>query len=512
MESAKAIPSARPGGSSGTGLAVGLAALGALVVGLASTGSALLPAVPVVVVAVLHFATILPLRTSAAFLLFLLLGLDETVETAARWHTPLAGLADLLHYRIDMMAGIPGLAVTGMELAIALLLGVYLHRRSAASRAEGAGPAPAPRVLRAYFAMYVAAVLLSDLFGMAKGLPMAPWKMRNLLQPLLLAALFLAAVRRASDFGAMGRAVVAAGCTKAVLAFVIQRAAMAETGGYLAYATSHGDSVLFAVAAALLLADALEHGGRSRWLRNLPLLAVLFLGMVYNNRRLVWVVLAVSAATAFLVSPMRGWKRAFMRAALVLVPLVGLYVGVGWGRPGRIFAPVNALRTVADPRADRSAFWRDVENWNLAMSLRDGLILGVGLGAHYTEYMANDDVTGGTTAEGYKEYRAWPHNSILGMLLFMGVFGYTASAALLSLVVFWAVRSYRVARAPDLRVAALGCLTVVVSCQLLAWGDTGAHYPQYKVLLGLAIAISARLAVASGAWPGSGRLPAGPPG
>jgi hypothetical protein len=40
-----------------------------------------------------------------------------------------------------------------------------------------------------------------------------------------------------------------------------------------------------------------------------------------------------------------------------------------------------------------------------------------------------------------------------------------------------------------------------VACLVLAWGDTGAHFPQYKIFVALAVAVSARLSVATGAWP-----------
>jgi hypothetical protein len=55
------------------------------------------------------------------------------------------------------------------------------------------------------------------------------------------------------------------------------------------------------------------------------------------------------------------------------------------------------------------------------------------------------------------------------------------------------------------RTAAAACLGTVIACQVLAWGDTGAHFPQYKIMMGLAVAMAARLAVATGAWPARAR-------
>jgi O-antigen ligase len=198
----------------------------------------------------------------------------------------------------------------------------------------------------------------------------------------------------------------------------------------------------------------------------------------------------------YLVTPMRGWKRWFTRVAVVLVPLISIYVAVGWERGSRIFAPVRTIRGVIDTQRDRSAYWREVENWNIAMSLRERPVLGVGLGGEYTEYMKNDDVS-----TGFKEYREWPHNAVLGQLLLLGLFGFTAVWMLPAVLVLLAVRSTWRATTAEERVSGIVALGAVVACQVLAWGDTGAHFPQYKVFLALAVAVLARLAVSTGAWP-----------
>ena len=49
--------------------------------------------------------------------------------------------------------------------------------------------------------------------------------------------------------------------------------------------------------------------------------------------------------------------------------------------------------------------------------------------------------------------------------------------------------------------AAYGALSAVAACLVMAYGDTGAHYLQFKVFAALAVAVAARLAVATGAWP-----------
>jgi hypothetical protein len=207
------------------------------------------------------------------------------------------------------------------------------------------------------------------------------------------------------------------------------------------------------------------------------------------------VMLELSVVAAYLVSGPHRWKRAVTRVAIAAAPLLALYLAVGWNRDGALFAPIQAFRTI-DGTLDSSTRWRDIENWNLAMSMREHPILGIGLGGQYTEFARGDDIS-----TVFADYRAWPHNSVLGLLLLAGPFGFTAIWALAALVVFLAVRSHRLATEPDDRVAALACVAAVIACAVLAFGDTGAHFVHYRVLLALAVAVSAKLAVATGAWP-----------
>ncbi len=288
---------------------------------------------------------------------------------------------------------------------------------------------------------------------------------------------------------------------RALLALLIQHMAVSLTGGRYAYATSHGDSMLFAAAMFILIIAVAESPTRRSIVRAGLLLPVIVAGAVANDRRLVWVMLAMMLLTAFVLGPMRGWRRAVLRTVLAVVPLVAIYAAVGWNSTSRVFAPLKTFRSVSDTSVDRSAYWREVEIWNLAVSMQQSPVLGLGLGGEYTEHMANDSV-----AEGFKEYREWPHNTVLGLLLLLGLVPFTLTWALVPLVVFLAMRSYRAATTADDRTTAMSCVGVAVASLVLAYGDTGAHFPQYKILVALAVVVSARLAVATGAWPSRRRV------
>jgi hypothetical protein len=479
---------------------VGVATVAAV---LAGNGHPVIAVAPVAVAALAWAFLRLPLRVSAAALLVLMLAVDENEGTWGQWRSPLSVLGDLVHYRIDGVLHVRGLAFTGMELACAAMLALWLYRKATRSTVDGHG-AEAASVLTDFLVLCVAGVLFSEAWGVARGLPVAPYKLRNLLHPVLLAVVFVAAFRGPRDLPLIGRIVVFSACVRAVLAWVIQRIAIAQTGGKWETATSHGDSILFAVAALVLVVDVLERPGTRTLARAALLLPVILLGAVENERRLVWVMLAMMGLFTYLVAPMRGWKRSLTRLAVLSLPLVLLYVAVGWNSGRRIFAPIQTLRSVSDTSMDRSAYWREVEAWNILVTLRGRPLLGAGLGGEYVEYIPNDDISGA-----YKEYREWPHNTVLGLLMLMGLFAFTAHWVLMPLAVFLSVRSYRAARHAEHRVAALACVGAVTACAMMAYGDTGAHYPQHKIFAALALAVAAQLAVATGAWPRRARCAAG---
>jgi len=245
-----------------------------------------------------------------------------------------------------------------------------------------------------------------------------------------------------------------------------------------------------------VLADLALRPTRRRLLRNGLLAALILEGAIQNDRRAFWAMVILTAIVGFVVSPMQGWKRSLVRFLVVALPVAGLYIAAGWDSGSALFGPVRTLRGMLDTSQSRSSYWREVETWNIAMSTRESGLTGTGLGGQYTEIMENDDIS-----DAYPEYREWPHNQVLGLLLLMGPFAFTGVWALLGMVFFLARRSFRIAADPEARLVAFGCMATVVACVVMAWSDLGLGFPQYKILAALAIAISARLAVETGAWP-----------
>jgi O-antigen ligase len=237
----------------------------------------------------------------------------------------------------------------------------------------------------------------------------------------------------------------------------------------LAYATSHADSMLFADAFIAVAALFMERKVKGRKWRYLALLPIFLLGMVSNNRRLVWVHLGVSLAVLYLVTHDNPIKRRIRIAALVLTPVVIGYFVMGWNKLyGSFYKPVRILRSVIDAESDASgsSFWRELENFNLVSTLRSHPIFGKGYGHGYDEIIP-------LPAIDYALELWVPHNSILGLWAYCGLLGYAGTTMLWVGGVYFAMRAYRRSTEPADRVAALVSIIGLLVYVMHSWGDLG---------------------------------------
>ncbi len=500
---ASIAPIAAPAGRSRAGTVALVAAAGVATAGIAARGgSPLLAAAPVLVLALVWTLSVLPLRWSTTALLALTLTLDLSDDAQGEWHSPLAVLGDLLRDDLDRFVPIRGLKVSGSEALVLLLVAVGIWRRATGDDRDTRGAEPMAGVLRGAFAVFLAGVAYATVVGLATGGNPA-WaiiQVRPLLHLAVFALLFHLAYRGARDHLTLARLTLATATAKAGLAWWVDRYVAPHTlMRKWEFSTNHGDSILFSMAAIIVLVHLLERPDRPRLLRAAIFVPVALLGVIHNHRRLAWIDLAAALACVYVVSPWRGWKRIATRATLLATPVLVAYVAVGWQLPhSRIFAPVRIARTVSDPSIDRSTLYRAIENWNQAMSIAESPILGRGFGHGFSEFIKGDDIS-----TIFKLYRLEPHNAVLGLLLFGGLPGFFAIWSLLAVGIFLAARAHRFAVLPEDRAAALSALAVVVICVLQTYGDMGQYSQQYPIYLALALTVAGRLAVRTGAWPGA---------
>lgn len=470
-----------------TGLAANLA-VGTPVLGLA----------PVLVALALWALIALPLRFSVSGLVFLTLAVDDRLGAEGRWHTPLSTLGDLLHFNIDnTLRFLPGLKLTGTEAIALLLLAVASTRSARARRRADGAHVRGPGVMRDLAIVAALAVGYGVVNGLSAGgnAQVALWQVRSFLDVVLLYFLFQAAYRGPIDEPLVWRTVLLAAAAKAFLAIWV-RVNVAPFFARMEYTTSHGDSMLFVAAFAILVARLVERRERAGLLDAALFLPLVIWGTQANARRLAWVEMAFVLLLFFWVTDWKPWKRRLARATLLAIPLIALYVAVGWESKAGFFGPVATFRSVIDTRHDRSTWDRHVESWNIATTLRENPLRGRGFGREYSEYMPMDDISGV-----FPMYKAEPHNYLLGLMLFAGPIAFAGLVAMFGATIFLAARTYRATTLGAARASALVEMAIMLVVWVQTYGDMGILSPQAPVLSALAMALAAKAAVAHGAYP-----------
>jgi hypothetical protein len=470
-------------------LATGIATIGAAIFG---NGNIVIAIVPILLAAALWGLSVAPLRLPLILLIFANLALDVAGE--GPWASPLASIGTLVAGNLNKTLRIPGAIVPAAFVVVVVLACIHLHRRLSRSRIDTVGYTAPPPILFRALATSLLAVAALCVFGYLKGgsPQMARLQIQGFVQLLGVAYVSAVALRGARDYRAVGTAVIAAACVKAAIALWVVNVVHPET---VAVATSHGDSVLFAAAAVLLIVRLAEEPARRTFFVCLSCLPFLMAGMVANGRRLVW--LEVSAALlAFAVLSHRSrFKRFAAQVFVAALPFIVGYIGVGWNSQSDVFAPLQPFRTVQDVDSDSSAKYRELENYNLVQTAMYNRITGTGFGHPFVEKVKLPDISF------FEEYLYMPHNSVLALWIYGGPLGFAGVMASLLVAAYLAARAYSCARTPDERVAAFMVIATLIIFLVHAWGDLGFSERHPIYLVGPVLAISGQVACTTGAWP-----------
>lgn len=263
------------------------------------------------------------------------------------------------------------------------------------------------------------------------------------------------------------------------------------------YLTSHDDTVLWVVCILILLLRILDPPSRAVRLRSFFLVVLMGGAVLFNQRRLAWISLAMGAAMVLFLLPRGKAQRRAMRAVVVLAPVVLIYIAVGWGRSERIFKPVQSLATVSTAE-DTSTKARNVENLGLiATSNANNMLMGTGWGHRYIEVSNKYSI-----AKFFPLWQYIPHNSILGLLAYTGILGFCGYWLVFPTAMFLTARMARMSKNAGARqLGAIGAAQLVV-CANQFYGDMGIYYAKGIYVLSLSYAICIRMPVLAGVWPG----------
>jgi hypothetical protein len=341
-------------------------------------------------------------------------------------------------------------------------------------------------------------------WGMIRGgeFRFASWQVYLIMSTVLVTFTVAAACKTPRDFVTLAKWLLAVAIYRGVMCwisyFTWAKGTIGESGEYL---TSHADSIVWVTSIMIVMVDMIDSRGFLPKLRGLVLI-LFFLGAIqFNSRRLAWVSLIMGLVMFYVLYPEGKQKKGIRRFLLALTPLILVYVGVGWGRPEKIFLPLASFSSVST-KEDSSTLARNAENLSLIFTANtNNRLLGSGWGHPYLYLTLKYDISG------FELWRYVPHNSILGVLAFTGIVGFTGFWLAIPTSVFLNTRIARLARDPVARkVGLIGVAQLIVCCNQL-YGDMGIFDPPAMYTIAVSYAIAMRLSTRTGVW-GPGLRPA----
>jgi len=484
-------------------LVVGAATVAAT---LLSEGNLVATIAPVVLGAVLWAIWVAPLRVTLGVAMFLGLAVDRPGDAEGQWLSPFSTLGGLMFHNLNHVIAIDQLKFSAVFALVCYLLVIRVHRLLTGRDRDTTGSLVPAAPMRWAMLAALVSVLGAAAWGLGQGGDgqMVKIQVQAYLQLLAVAYLFSVSLRE-RDYRWLAGVIVAAACSKALVALWVRATVATYIDQFgvlreLDYATNHGDSLVFACATAALIGPLFHRPTKRQISWFLLLMPLIVAGVVANDRRIAWVQIALVVAAFLFMNPGSVFTRRVARVVILSSPLLFVYGVVGWSSPSRVFAPVGFVRTIVQPERtdgslDRSTLFRDIENFNLVSTFRAHPVAGSGFGLPFSQVLAGDDLSG------FKEYFFLPHNSMIGLWSFTGLFGFTGILSPVLVGLFLSARAHKRATSSLQAVAstaAIGCLFAYV---VHLWGDIGFSEAPTIFLVGLAMAVAGQLAMSTGAWP-----------
>jgi hypothetical protein len=344
-------------------------------------------------------------------------------------------------------------------------------------------------------AAYAAAFVLSGVIGLARGGMDLEVGMNELRAPFELCAVYFVTanlVRERGQIGVLMWTFVAIVGLKALQGILNYQDAPGWSSYDAGAVTGHEDVVFFDAMVALAIVMAVL-GVRTKlfWVL-LALQPVILTALLLDQRRTGFValgaVLLVVTILLIFASPKRG---------LLLAGVAGIaalsYIALFWDASGPLAEPVRAVRSVVDQqsvsaRDQSSSAWRQIENRNIAFTIGQLPLTGVGLGQKYLVHVQPPPLY---------DFIYWQyitHNALLwlwlkaGPIAALALWSVVARALLVGAAIFVKGRDRRVRWVAALPVA------LVVSQIVFSSVDLGLTYSRSMIVLGTVLGVLTYLA------------------
>lgn len=350
--------------------------------------------------------------------------------------------------------------------------------------------------VKGFAAMCVFAIVIGLLRGPGWDIDAALQEMRGASQMLLAYFLAVNLIRTRWQVNAVAWVLVLFVGVKGVQAILNWQSAQ-SVGIDLDAVTGHEDVIFFDVAFAIL-AVMLVTGVRSRLTIALLLITpVLVTAELLTERRVAFVALGTVLAAVGLLSLASNPRRGLVFAAVTALSL-GAYLAVFWDDSGPLGQPARAVRGVIEPsslsgRDTLSNHWRDIENRNIAFTVQQLPVTGVGIGQQYL-FREEPPPLGPPKFFYWKNFT---HNAALWPWLKAGIFGAFALWFLVARVILLGSAMYARLRDVDLRWVAAVPVAIVIVWITYAGVEPAFTNSRTLIALGVLLAFTAPLAHAA---------------
>lgn len=212
----------------------------------------------------------------------------------------------------------------------------------------------------------------------------------------------------------------------------------------------------------------------------LPFVIVAALG---NGRRVIWLILGVQAVVLLAI----GWvarpqkRRVILAFAVLLMVTTAVYLPVFWNGEGAFAQPARSVRSAfsPDPRDDASNVYRQIENANLGIAIKQSVASGVGFGLPIENVIPNAEIASIDPSIAYI-----PHNGILYLWMRTGTLGALAFWLFVGSVIVRGCVLARKTKEPIIAVLGSAAVMMVIAYVIQGWYDMGLTSLRIAVYVG----------------------------
>ena len=374
--------------------------------------------------------------------------------------------------------GLTGVIFSPLELLLIMSLLVWLARGIATRRLDFEGGR-----LQAQVYLFTIALLVGMVRGVAAGGPfnVALWESRFLFYAVICYILATNTIRTRRHLRIL------------IAIFLLTNLAFAIEGAYRRIAlidtkiiTSipefwywHED-VIFLGSVILFVIAIFAYGG-PRWQKLLGpvIIGVAGYTLLASERRAGYIAVII-AFLAFVIVFLGSNRKAFFTLALPILVSGAIYMPLFWNASGPLAQPARAVRSLKDPdpRDAASNLSRELEKINVAQTIHDNPLLGVGFGREFEQVVAIPDISF------FVFWNVEPHHNVLWVWLKTGAPGFALFFTLMGSAVALGAHHVRRRKDPLLQTTALLAITAVISTLVFSYVDLGLTSGRVTVFLG----------------------------